>query len=515
MATLLLQVVLITKSSFSQDLNGFPLWGSSWVVMQGENQRVRYPTVSPLEPKSAILVSFVNLGNQKKVWLQWANLNQNDYAVTSEVENDIEIQFSKHKNVVDFKELNKSFGVDINYQVFNDTTWSCDEALAAAPNEFATLYREVNGEVSEFGAGFGRSTLRTSPLYTKSMPTCWGKRMLNEQDANRYPNCTDGRCYRTAGAADGGFDNYCDDPKVNTPTHSCYVALAGTKSKSANLGYWQVHLYPEVWYYCREPESGKPILDERICPKMKPEKAFAMKKASLDDPNNLNLKMYRNPYLSDSASTIISFSFIDDGSRQSPLVQRDYIWLSATKAKSVMSFEHYPNRMFRVKELNSASLEEALLLSYSETAEEEKRIRDLSWRCSSWKAVDSRNGERFFPMSLRKDGHFSADKGIDRGNYIYNDCPDYPHSDVFDLTINQMRRILWQPPPMCALTSMKNALDFYQRSAALFKVAEDVKAVNERIKEVSFLIANRTGNVKGNTENEKLCPEHWVDQYYR
>lgn len=483
--------------------------------MQGENQRVRYPSVSPLEPKSAILVSFIDLGNQKKIWLQLADLNHHDYAVTSELVSDIEIQFSKQKKVVDFKELNTNLGADINYQVFNDTTWSCDEAMAAAPSEFTTLYREVDGQVTEFGAEASRSLLRTSPLYTKSAPSCWGKRLMEDQDPNRYPNCTDGHCYRTSGATSDGFDNYCDDPKVNSLSHYCFEAFAGVKSKSANLGYWQVHLYPEVWYYCRDPETGNPIYNESVCPRMTPDKAFAMKKSSLDDPNNLNLKIYRNPYLSDSASTIISFSFIDDGNAQLPLTQRDFIWLSATQMKSAISFEHFPNRMFRLKELTAAALEEAILLTYTQTADEEKKIRDLPWRCPSWKPVDDGNGERFFPVSLRKDGRYTANKDIDRGNYVYNDCPDYPHSDVFSLTVNQMRRILWQPPPMCSLTSMKHALDFYQRAAPLFKVAEDVKAVNERIKEVAYLIDKRTGTVKGNSENEKLCPDHWIDQYYK
>jgi hypothetical protein len=42
--------LLLSVSVFSQTLNNFPLWGSSWVVAQGNNKRI-FSSILPLKTK--------------------------------------------------------------------------------------------------------------------------------------------------------------------------------------------------------------------------------------------------------------------------------------------------------------------------------------------------------------------------------------------------------------------------------------------------------------------------------
>ncbi len=505
-------VAIILTNSNCQNPN-FPLWGTTWMIMQGENQRVLYPSVSPLEPKSVIQIQFGFPKTYRSI-LNWANLNHHDYAVTSEVMTDIKNQFSK--NVIPITNYDKDDSkITIYYKNYDDTVYSCDEALASAPPNFTEYYREVNGTITKFNTG-DKATLKSTPLYTKEKAQCWGKRTMTANDLLTYSNCSDEKCFAGQGNSDAAFDNYCDDytDKTLQGPKSCYESLTKYKFKTDNLGYWTVHLYPEIWYLCRDPERGTPIFDASICPRMTQSEAMAMKQKSLAAPNDLNLRKYRNPYLSDSASTIVSFSFIDDGTSLSPLKSRDYIWLSAQKSGSKIPYEHYPNRMWQVKSQSYDAMNEILLKSYTTSDAEADKMKTLSSRCPEWQTTDEINGKKFYPEKDRVNGHYKADKTIDKGNYIYNECPDYQHNEFFNLTTNQIRKILWQPVPMCSMRSMLNAREFYAYASQYLTKKDDAINVMNRIKQLNYVIDKRSEMQNYDPNNEKFCPEHIIDQFY-
>lgn len=511
--TLTLSIVSFSSVSNSQNLSNFPLWGSTWFIAQGENQRVLYPSVSPLEPRSAILVQFT--GQQPhSVVLRWANLNHRDYAVTSDLLSDIKAQLiSRPHLAVSQTEINRQSYVDINYQTFDDTTWSCDEAILSADTRFTRFYRDVNGQTEELDQTRDADRLRTSPLYTAAKPICYGRRAATANDRDLFINCTEGKCFfERPLAGDESFEPYCDDFNKYMPTYSCYEAIGPLRPRTQGLGFWTVHLYPEVVYLCREPETGKPILDPAICPPMTAQEAILRKKQSLDNPADLNLQRYRNPYLSDSASTIISFSFVDDGTPDSPLRARPYIWLSGSRMGSPIPFEHYPNRMFRVDQ--DADLDQAILLTYTESPLQEQNIRTLDIRCPGWRVVDEQNGFRFYPPALRQGGRYRPAPGLDKGNYIYNGCPASPKSDIFNLTPVQIRRLVQQPPPMCAWRSMTRALGLYRIAERYLTAPADQRLVAGRIAQMREVMTRR-GRIAYNPRAETACPEHPIDVFFR
>jgi hypothetical protein len=259
--------------------------------------------------------------------------------------------------------------------------------------------------------------------------------------------------FRGAVDHDAPSQDFCDESY-------CYEHVWKAEPRTAGLGYWQVHAYPEVWYYPRDPGDGTPIVHDNL--KMDKADAMGRRKGSIDDPLNIEKKAYRNPFLSDSASAIVSFAFVDDGGVA--LKKRSSISLSGSESGSSVEYEHIPARMYRVIG-GDGGLEEALLQLYCEDAEEEEFARTLNGRCVGWKGIDTRNGRYIFPVRDREDGVLKRDWSVKDGDFMYDGCPCTRHAGLGNLTPVQVRRLIYQPLPDCEYYDMKRAWYFFARIA--------------------------------------------------
>ena len=87
-----------------------------------------------------------------------------------------------------------------------------------------------------------------------------------------------------------GIKEYCDD-------NYYYKKLLdkNLEYRTENLGYWQVHVYPEIWYYPRDYTTGQAVIYDTL--KKNHTEALALKKQSIDNPNSTELKYWRNPFI--------------------------------------------------------------------------------------------------------------------------------------------------------------------------------------------------------------------------
>ena len=84
---LLLLVVSVINAQpvpgFKSDISPeFPLWGSKWVIAEGNNKRV-YTSVLPLKPRKLAIIDFPADKSCIKCW--YVNLDLKDYWGTSEI----------------------------------------------------------------------------------------------------------------------------------------------------------------------------------------------------------------------------------------------------------------------------------------------------------------------------------------------------------------------------------------------------------------------------------------------
>ena len=481
--------------------------------MNGENERVLYPSVAPLEPKTVMYVKFTPF---QTVEVQWANLNHRDFSGTAEVITEIHSQWRTNIKSFDVNLINKMNGIDIHFQRYNDTTWSCDEAMANLSPEYTIFIRESGGAVSEFRGPPGRQMLRASPVYAADPPACFGGRPMTPKDRAKLTeiNCAADQCFLSTSGTSEAPEAYCDNvfttPSVISPY--CYDPIPEMAFRTENLGFWNVHFYPEAWYYCRDPSTGKPLSEAEGCPRMDIRTAHAKKKESLDNPSDLNLKPYRNPALSDSASSILSIQFVEDNGL--PLVQRDYIWLSALKVGSKIPFEHFPNRMFRVRNTSQAALMDALLQSYTESDREAQDMLNLSARCgAAWQETDLQVGRLLYPIPGRANGKYTPAANLNQAHFKYHGCPDLPHPELGNLTKTQARAFIWQTPPQCSSNQMHKALSFYTQAAALLNAPEDQKQIAKVTLIVQDLLTRRRGIQNADpTLEDRVCPATWVSK---
>jgi hypothetical protein len=285
------------------------------------------------------------------------------------------------------------------------------------------------------------------------------------------------------------------------------------ESKTENLGYWQIHIFPVIAYYPRAIENGAPIYTDTP---MTRKKALEMKQKSINNPDAIDYKTYRNPYLSDSASVIISVAFTDDGTTQNPMNKRSYISLSGSETGSKMSYEHFPTRMYRVPDYSSIqACLETILMSYSEDDAHAEEMRTLDTRCPGWAEIDRKNSQYIFPLKDRQNGHNKKDESVNTGIFSYNNCP-CTYIEPYHLTPVQLRKYLYKAIPTCSYTAMLKAQNFYLKLQSILKAPGDLKVLAERLNTVNKIIAIRKSLFKSMRKqnwqaNEAQCPASWAD----
>lgn len=501
----------------------FPLWNSSWIICQSDNNRV-FPSVAPLRPKTIMYVSFNEFyqtqpvaTNKYQVRIRWANCNHKDYACTADLIKDVLTQFQSNDITVSDTAINCDSLINIVYNTYNDTVWTLDKALAVQ-SKFDRFYRKTDGDPVEIGLD-GKYDLMNNPVYTIDKPTAWGRRVRQDPaDSKKYSielevELSEGKTQSqwientasTSSQSEGDFTDYCDDKY-------CYEGVHDYAFKTEKLGYWQVHIFPVICYYPRDAASGMPNLK---APPIGRKEAFDKKKQSVNDPTNVNLKDYRNPYLSDSASSIISLSFTDDGSNQNPMNKRQFVWLSGSQTGSKMQYEHFPTKMYRVESEMASDVQKAILESYSDDADEAEEMATLDTRCPGWEAIDEINSKIIFPIKDRQSGIIKQDNSINTGIFTYNDCP-CTFISPYNMTAAQLRKIIYKAVPSCSYESMKKAINFYSKLQSILTAPDDQKMLLGRIVTCQQLMKVResiysTDKSRDWSKNEVGCPQTWVD----
>jgi hypothetical protein len=517
-----------------------------------------YPSVLPLAPKNVCLVNFRE-ASPRYIEIWWVNLNWKDFYGTSEVMDLImtSIQQGDHYLKVNASDINNQKGIDIAYQVYDDTVWTVNQAILRAfkSDGFDHAEKRQGTEITEYDRSAGgedslNAEIMDSRGYTKEKPVAWLRRTKSLNDnqvftvavlddetkkyfyykgvnSDKNQTINGGPTIPQFNQSNSEINEYCDDQYF-------YKLVDSLDSKTENLGYWQVHAYPEVAYYPRDPSSGQPIIFKDLAFGI--DSAMVRKKRSLDNPNNNDLKYYRDPYLSDSASTIISFAFIDDGGIA--LNQRQSIWLSGSAIGSKISFEHYPNKMYSATALG---LETAVRMLYSNGEGEEIFARTLEDRCPGWNAVDQINGMDIFPPAKRSANgtSYERDWSVDDGVYLYDECPCARQSDLGGKTKAEIRRFIFKPVPTCSYEDITRAESFYIRMQPVLTAQKDQEMLYRRLGEAITLRKMRESNydafirktmgLPSSTSpyslfnirsmlyqqtfkpNEEKCPDTWVD----
>jgi hypothetical protein len=525
-------LLLFAFCTFSESLNGFPLWGSSWIIAQGNNSKI-FPSVLPLRPDKLALLEF---NSNKSITLHYANLDHRTYRCTSELIDDVKSQFDSNVVSIPYDSIFTGSHINISYQPFNDTVWSGDENVIDYFTKYQQIGRKIGTTDSVFGSG-DYNKLRNSPSYFRDKPLYYGKRLALQSDLV---------IYTIESVDDDGLtiklenNNYLlkpQSPPKGMPANE-YVAT-DLKSfaqftpysnymkgnyvyeyipvkytfKTANIGFWQIHVHPVIWYYPRDPFDGKPYLFDSL--KMDYKTACAKKKQSIDSPDKLDLKYYRNPYLSDSASVIISFSFAN-------IPNTDMTSLnSISLTDSTVDITHYPTYMYRVSSYGVSdswnSYKSALYQLYSKYPEDERDNQNVDNRCAAWQFIDKQNADIIFPPSIQKPGVLVRNKLIDDGIFRYNDCPCSRISELKNLTPVQLQRFALLAPPMCNRSDMVKACNLYSKFMKYLKAPSDQKLLTRKINMLQKIIQEgdkraAAAGVDWTISNED-CPDTWVNEF--
>lgn len=543
---------------FSSDLKGknveqFPLWGSSWLVADGNNKRI-YPSVLPLIPEKIIRIDFMPLSDPyKRAIVYWENYSHKDYWGTAEITNGFGKRLGKQKKEI--VRINKDEGIDIAYQPFDDTLWSINEAIIEEFNNEYDYAQKIQGKEEKIyrkGSAWGLTQLRAEiqdkSAYTKSKPAAWVRRHITAADKQEftlgkwsepdekyfyYRQSTQEESSANVKTRNGtaiiksvgamefdidGIKEYCDD-------NYYYKKLPDKKLtfKTENLGYWQVHVYPEIWYYPRDYTTGQAVIYDTL--KKSHTEALALKKQSIENPNSTELKYWRNPYFSDSASTVISFAFTEDGT---VLKDQRFIWLSGSAIGSKISYEHYPKKMYSIS--SRQSLRAALLQLYSASDDDEQYAQTLDLRCgeSTWEAIDEANGRIIFPLNKRNKGVYERDWNVNDGYFRYNGCPCARSDELGNRTKAEIRRFIVYPVPTCNLDDIMAAMSFYRLLSRHLDAPKDVQIISRNITEANRVWSDKVVNysdILGGEqdykkisefyyniakERERICPDTWV-----
>ena len=527
--TFLLLTLCLTTTS-AKSLKSFPLWGSGWIIAQGENARI-YTSVLPLSPKTIAKITFSN--DKDKVIIKYANLKHRDYWGTADVRDDILKQWSTDSNTREtaYDSINSKYGIlDIKYKTYDDTVFTLHKKMISLlqENHSYTAHIKQNGKEKSYRGSEGvnklKKELQENRAYSTERHFGWIERPTTPEDKKIFTvglsvnkNGTSKTMYFRGKDGSDNRMEISDHPMQDyreKESKKTYIYIWEYDFKTENLGYWQVHIHPEIWYFPRNIDNGKPIIEEEL--KMDYKEAAEKKKESLKDKDNIDLKYYRNPYLSDSASTIISFSFIED----SPDInRREYLILNSVDIGSKMNFAHIPKKMYRVDESKLMMKTKRVILKlYTDSPEEEERAITLDDRCPGWEEIDRINSETLFPLKNRYDNKLVRSREVNDAIFMYNNCPCKKESTLGGLTKAQLTTYLYKPIPTCDFYDLVKTHAFYERIYLYLNRKNHQEIIIKKINTIKKIIKKRYRIYKDNPDiykrRKKLdanCPESWID----
>jgi hypothetical protein len=243
--------------------------------------------------------------------------------------------------------------------------------------------------------------------------------------------------------------------------------------------------------------------------------AIAKKKESINSPDDATLKYFRNPYLSDSASVIVSFAFTNVPNVDMTTLN------SIVLVDSTVNINHYPSTMYRVIGQGVSSsynaYHTALFQLYSKDALDEARNQSIDSRCPNWKNSDLANADLIFPKSMQDPAFLVRDKNVDEGIFSYNSCPCSQVTSMQNLTAVQLKRLLYQTPPLCNRADMIKAVNLYNQMIPILTDSKDQSLIQKKISLVNKTIKERdaraaAAGVTWSTSNGDCAPT-WVNNF--
>jgi len=519
-------ILCLVSLVFPQNIEDFPLWGSAWIVAQGNNKKV-FTSALPLRPEKLAIIHFSSIQSIK---ISYANLSHRLYRCTAELVEDIKHQIERNRVVVP---IDSTDIINIAYQPFNDTIWSGDRDLVERPWKYRGVGRRAGNTDSLFEY-YELNRLRNHSVFFRTKPIYYGR---------RYATYEDEKLYSIASTDDDGETIFLQNDKYINEKNTWgkqdvqgigYVDLQSLKKepvfvnyrkgdyvyeyipcklqfKTASIGYWQVHIHPQVWYYPRDPFNGQGVISDEL--KMNPQQAQEKRSASLGDPDNLDLKYYRNPFLSDSASVIISFAFCEIPNTNMARLN------SISLADSVVQINHYPPAMYRVSSYSDpatwSNYRESLYMLYSKDSTDEIFNSRIDARCIAWEYKDLKNADLIFPPKLQVPGSLVRDRNVDDGLLTYNGCPCNQIRELKNLTPVQLRRLVFLTAPMCDRNEMIKVVNLYDAFFPYLKNKNDQNLIIQKRASMVKVIQERDvraakAGADWSAKNER-CPDTWAD----
>lgn len=547
MKNITLIIIILISITFSQNIKEFPLWGTNWVIAEGINKRV-YPSIIPLQPKKIVSVEFRE--DMDSVIIEYANFMHRQYAGSWDVLKDFNKQVAKNRVAVPFDSINTRYGkLHIQYQPYNDSVWSLHKAIIEKSKEISI--KEIYIRCGTMDSTF-LDISEVEKQYSSNNPGVWSKnkpiayitRNADTEDINEFKatgqlKSSDGYEYYFRGSSSElyGDDSEIKDVKLgnvnidNSVPYQDYLKvdpISGEKKvyeyiwdyevKTDNLGYWQIHVHPEKWFFPRDVDNGLPLLREDL--KKTYKETEELRQEYINNRSKFELKYWANPYYCDSISVISSFAFINTPNCK----DREWIWLSGMAEGTKVEYEHTPDRMFRWSKSGwDLHRSNVLRKLYTKEGMQEELARSLYDRCPGWMSKDELNSKELFkkkwiypdndqsnqqsrwiwsgsglPIGGNKSGSIKAIGHTWERNweqldniFIYNNCPCSKMSDFGGLTKAQLTKYIYYPIRTCSIVKMKKELRILFRLKEILDADSDQKKLSEKILMLQELIIQK------------------------
>lgn len=458
---LIMYIVILISLVNAADYKDFPLARNSevtWVLgARQKDSRLLWQSVHQFDLTHVAFIQF----RKKSVNIGWANLNHRNYSCTSDMLQDAFNQAQKTKIRDTLTSEGKFQYLDIDYREINDTAWHCKKDIQ---NAFYKGYTKVY-RVRGFPAGVIKDSVTKGPdvifpevleyipgretvWYSTDRPVLYGYKPVGTSNKYSSPG-PKGFYFKSSKDMEKDFPDFRYENDV-------FEVLPVTDCEVTEKGYWQVHIHPEEVWFPRNPLNGEPVKDPAV--KLNPtamsfDKALEMKKLSIANPDDARYTYYRNPYFDDSASTVMSVSFIDNSNPSDLIQNRSYIELTTgtemIEGENKGALTHFPPRMVSFRSWDHMTTFTAMLKMFSEKDEDNISIDKMNNKCSDWMYTDIANGN--IVCKTNEYGTLERIEDIPLDIWWYDDCPCTRIKELKNLTPVQLQRIVYKAFPTCSM----------------------------------------------------------------
>ncbi|NLD99052.1 MAG: hypothetical protein GX640_04195 [Fibrobacter sp.] len=532
----LLYILFFYTVCYAVEYSKFPLINSNttWIVAQKNREsRLLWQSVHEFDATHIARIQFL----KDRIVLGWANLNHRDYSCTSDMLQDAVHQMDSTQ--VSDALINGQFKyLNIDYRDMSDTLWHCRlDIQKAFLHGYSKIYRvkgfnstvptktivDDNG-ITLFNRAYIYEAGRDTVYYSNDIPVLYGLRRADSREFTYYDSATT-FYYRSFDEMQSDFPDFMCSSGV-------LEKIAVTDFDVTKKGYWQVHIHPEEVWFPRNPMNGEPIKDPGVGLKptaMSFDTAIAMKKKSLASPNDPRLTYYRNPYFDDSASTIISFAFVDNSVPGDPMCNRAYVDLTTGVEVSEdgtkdLGLSHFPPRMVGYQQWDYSNIYKYMLEMYSTNEKEDNLIENMNSKCLNWVQTDINNST--FVFQNDGNGRLSRIDSVPLDIWWYDGCPCSKVPQVKNLTPLEMQRFAYKLFPTCSMADLRKYQSILKQLKEYLTNSNDQKRINSQLILSEEILSQRLSGFRdknGAVNNALLqrsvaaentfCDETWVRRW--